>query len=76
MGWPLLVALGSSGVPAHTYLTAATSTVPHKADMVVGRCAQCRRGLHQHPLACHAFPAPRRLAVQYVQQPLGACIHV
>ena len=60
MGWPLLDALGSSGVPAHIQLTAATSMMPRKADMVVGRCAQCRRWLHQHaPSPWHATPFQR-----------------
>lgn len=52
-------------MPAHK--SAATSMVPCKADMVVGRCVYC---LQQHPLPVVALPAARRLALQYVQPTL------
>ena len=54
-------------MPAHK--SAATSMVPCKADMVVGRCVYC---LQQHPLPVVALPAARRLALQYVQPTLGS----
>ena len=69
--WLLLCALGDSGMPAYTYLTVASCMVPCKADIVVGRCTQCWWGLTQHPFACHAHPAPTRLAVQCVPPTSG-----
>ena len=70
-GW-LLGALSNLGMHACACLTAASCmVVPCKAHMLVGPCAQCPWGLHEHSLSAVAHPAPRCLAVEIVLPTLG-----